>query len=153
MNIWCLLQEGKPEIVASKFGDRSSYACIAATHNNEFSIGLPAKQGIARNGTLTVVNNFQFLSTELTSEQITEAISKSCLCKVNRNKSNIEYELSKGDEIYTKISPFDVAVHLLKNTYGMCSFFSFIRSQNKLPINGIHLQKMQLMQLLKQNQF
>lgn len=72
------------------------------------------------------MNNFQFLSTDLTSEQITEAISISCLCKVNRNQSNIEYELSKGDEIFTKISPFDVAVHLLKNTYGKNSFYSGI---------------------------
>lgn len=106
------------EIVASKFGDRSSHACIAFTQNKEFCVGLPAKQGIARNGTLTVVNNFQFLNTDLTSEQIDVAISKSCLCKVNSANSIIEYELSKGDvDICSKISPFEVAVHLMKNTY------------------------------------
>lgn len=104
--------------MASKFGDRSSYACIAATNDSEFCVGLPAKQGIARNGTLTVVNNFQFLNVDLTTEQIDEAISKSCLCKVNNSGTSIEYELSKGDEDATKCTPFDVAVHLLKNTYG-----------------------------------
>lgn len=105
--------------MASKFGDRSSHACIAATQNSEFCVGLPAKQGIARNGTLTVVNNFQFLNMDLASEQIDVAISKSCLCKVNNTDSIIEYELSKGDnDICTKISPLDVAIHLLKNTYG-----------------------------------
>lgn len=104
--------------MASKFGDRSSYACIAATQANEFCVGLPAKQGIARNGTLTVVNNFQFLSTDLTPDQMDEAISKSCLCKVNHKDSGIEYELSKGDDINANISPFEVAVHLLKNTHG-----------------------------------
>lgn len=114
-----VLQEGKSEIVASKFGDRSSYACIAATENNEFCVGLPAKQGVARNGTLTVVNNFQFLCTDLTPEQIQEAISNTCLCKVNNTDTIIEYELSKNDDHCTKITPFDVAVHLLKNTYGM----------------------------------
>lgn len=104
--------------MASKFGDRSSYACIAATQSNEFCVGLPAKQGIARNGTLTVVNNFQFLCTDLKPHQIDEAISKTCLCKVNRKDSGIEYELSKGDDINANITPFQVAVHLLKNTYG-----------------------------------
>lgn len=104
--------------MASKFGDRSSHACIAATQTNEFSVGLPAKQGIARNGPLTVVNNFQFLNTNLTSDQIDEAISKSCLCKINRNDSTIKYELIKGDDVYAEISPFEVAVQLLKNTYG-----------------------------------
>lgn len=104
--------------MASKFGDRSSHACIAATQNNDFCVGLPAKQGVARNGTVTIVNNFQFLNADLLPEQIDVAISKSCLCKVNKTDSNIEYELIKGDDICTKISPFDVAVHLLKNTYG-----------------------------------
>lgn len=118
-------QEGKSEIVASKFGDRSSYACIAATHDNEFCVGLPAKQGIARNGTLTVVNNFQFLCADLTPEQIFDAISKSCLCKVNNNDKTIEYELSKGDDLCTKITPYEVAVHLLKNTYGKVLQFFF----------------------------
>lgn len=117
------LQEEKAEIVASKFGDRSSYACIAATQESEFCVGLPAKQGIARNGTLTVVNNFQFLSADLTPEQIDEAITKSCLCKVHHDPSRIEYELSKGDDITTKITPFEVAVHLLKNTYGKRKVF------------------------------
>lgn len=100
--------------MASKFGDRSSYACIAAAVGNEFSIGLPAKQGIARNESLTVVNNFQFLNVDLTENEIEKAIASSCLCKVNQNPLN--YELTKGDEISTTISPFDVAVHLLKNT-------------------------------------
>lgn len=104
--------------MASKFGDRSSHACIAVTQNEEFCVGLPAKQGIARNGTLTVVNNFQFLNTDLSPEQIDVAITKSCLCKVNNDNSIIEYELSKGDDDITKISPFEVAVHLMKNTYG-----------------------------------
>lgn len=113
------MQEGKSEIVASKFGDRFAYACIAATHDNEFCVGLPAKQGIARNNTVTVVNNFQFLNNDLTLDQINDAISKSCLCKVNKCETNIEYELFKGDDIPTKISPIDVASHLLKNTYGM----------------------------------
>lgn len=118
VNVNCFLQEGKSEIVASKFGDRSSYACIAATASNEFSVGLPAKQGIARNESLTVVNNFQFLNTDLTDEQIDAAVSlRSCSCKVNKNP--LQYELSKGDDISTNISPFDVAVHLLKNTYGL----------------------------------
>lgn len=113
------VQEEKSEIVASKFGDRSSYACIAATNETEFSIGLPAKQGIARNGTLTVVNNFQFLNADLTSEQTETAISKSCLCKVNRKENDeLEYELSKGDDVLTKITPFQVAVNLLENSYG-----------------------------------
>lgn len=111
------LQEETSEIVASKFGDRSAYACIAATNDTEFSVGLPAKQGIARNGGLTVVNNFQFLSADLTPEEIQNSISKSCSCKVNVDGKNIEYELSK-DDICTKISPHDVAVHLLKNTHG-----------------------------------
>lgn len=113
------MQDGVSEIVASKFGDRSSHACIAATQNNEFCVGLPAKQGIARNGTVTVVNNFQFLNTDLSSEQIEVAISKSCLCKVNHSDVNVEYELSKGDDTCTNISPIEVAVHLLTNTYGM----------------------------------
>lgn len=120
------LKEGKSEIVASKFGDRSSYACIAATNENEFSIGLPAKQGIARNNTLTVVNNFQFLNVDLTAEQIDEAISKSCLCKVNHNETSIEYELCKNDEFSTKCSPFDVAVHLLKNNYENATYAAAI---------------------------
>lgn len=111
------LQEGKSEIVASKFGDRSSYACIAATASDEFSVGLPAKQGIARNESLTVVNNFQFLNIDLTDEEIDLAVSsRSCSCKVNKNP--LQYELSKGDDISTDISPFGVAVHLLKNIYG-----------------------------------
>lgn len=79
---------------------------------------MPAKQGIARNGTSTVVNNFQFLCLDLTPNQIDEAISKTILCKVNRKNNGIEYELNKGDDINANISPFEVAVHLLKNTYG-----------------------------------
>lgn len=104
--------------MASKFGDRSSYACIAATGSEEFCVGLPAKQGLARNGTLTVVNNFQFLNKDLTPEQIDQAASKTCLCKVNRNDAQVEFELSKGDDISTKITPFAVAVQLLKNSAG-----------------------------------
>lgn len=113
-----IFQEDKAEIVASKFGDRSSYACIAATSSDEFCVGLPAKQGIARNGTLTVVNNFQFLNKDLTTEQIDQAISKTCLCKAIQNDGTFEFELVKGDDISTKISPFNVAVHLLKNSFG-----------------------------------
>lgn len=56
---------------------------------------------------------------DLSADQIDVAISKSCLCKVKNNNSIIEYELSKGDDdICSEISPFEVAVHLLKNTYG-----------------------------------
>lgn len=128
------------EIVASKFGDRSSHACIAATPNSDFCVGLPAKQGIARNGTVTIVNNFQFLNTDLQPEQIDVAISKSCLCKVNNNNANIEYELIKGDDICTKISPFDVAVHLLKNTYENATYAaakaeSILEAVIAVPIN------------------
>lgn len=98
---------------------------MAATSNDEFSVGLPAKQGIARNESLTVVNNFQFLNTDLTDEQIDLAVSsRSCSCKVNKNP--LEYELSKGDDISTTITPFDVAVHLLKNTYGTSTFTATI---------------------------
>lgn len=107
-------QDGKSEIVASKFGDRSSYACIAAASNTEYSIGLPAKQGVARNESLTVINNFQFLNVDLSSDELTKAI-KSSLCKVNENP--LQYELCKGDNISTKITPLEVAVNLLKNSY------------------------------------
>lgn len=110
--------------MASKFGDRSSYACIAATASNEFSVGLPAKQGIARNEALTVINNFQFLNTDLTEQQIDLAVSsRSCSCKLN--KSPLQYELSKDEDISTTITPFDVAVHLLKNSYGKFGRFYF----------------------------
>lgn len=112
------VQEEKPEIVASKFGDRSSYACIAATNATEFCVGLPAKQGIARNGTLTVVNNFQFLNADLTDEQIEQAISKTVFCKVNHSGKSIEYELNKSDEFTRNITPHEVAVQLFKNSYG-----------------------------------
>lgn len=79
---------------------------------------------------MTVVNNFQFLNVDLTTEQIDEAISKSCLCKVNHNdETSIEYELTKSDEISTKCTPFDVAVHLLKNNYGECENLHFQKSE------------------------
>lgn len=89
----------------------------------EFCVGLPAKQGLARNGTLTVVNNFQFLNKDLTPEQIDLAASKTCLCKLNYVDANVEFELGKGDEITTKITPFEVAVKLLKNSAGKIDLY------------------------------
>lgn len=109
--------------MASKFGDRSSYACIAATNDTEFSVGLPAKQGIARNGTHTVVNNFQFLNLDASVEQI-EAAIRTCFCKVNHSDKTIEYELTKNDEFTRTITPYEIAVQLLKNSYGECPAYS-----------------------------
>lgn len=108
--------------MASKFGDRSSYACLAATNETEYCIGLPAKQGIARNGAQTVVNNFQFLNADLSSEQIDTA-KKTCFCKINHSDESVEYELSRNDEFTRKITPYEVAVQLLKNSYGKLKFF------------------------------
>lgn len=51
-----------------------------------------------------------------------EHISKLCLCKVNHTDLNSEYELTKGDDICTNISPFDVTVDLLTNTYGNATY-------------------------------
>lgn len=59
--------------MASKFGDRSSYAVIAAAENDEILIGLPAKQGLVRQSPLTIVNNFQFLNEDLTADEFVEA--------------------------------------------------------------------------------
>lgn len=67
------LQDNNPEIVASKFGDRSSYAVVAAAENDEIVIGLPAKQGLVRQSPLTIVNNLQFLNDDLTADEFTEA--------------------------------------------------------------------------------
>lgn len=111
-----IIQDGKVEIVASKFGDRVSHACLAAVDDVEFNIGLPAKQGIARNESLTVVNNFQFLNEDLTEDEIQEAAKKSSVCRVNANP--LEYNLEKGDEVALKMTPYQVAVKLLKNCYG-----------------------------------
>lgn len=115
--------------MASKFGDRSSYACIAATNETEYCIGLPAKQSIARNGAQTVVNNFQFLNADLTSEQIDSA-KKTCFCKINHSDKSVEYELSRNDELIRKITPYEVAVQLLKNSYGKLGVF-FSKKSNK----------------------
>lgn len=68
-----LFQDNNSEIVASKFGDRSSYAVVAAAENDEIVIGLPAKQGLVRQSPLTIVNNFQFLNEDLTADDIIEA--------------------------------------------------------------------------------
>ena len=113
------VQEEKIEIVASKFGDRSSYACLAAAADNEFVIGLPAKQGIARNESLTVVNNFQFLNEDLTGNELATAISQTCLCKLNTKP--LEYHLEKGDDISATITPYEVAVKFLQNAHGKSS--------------------------------
>lgn len=59
--------------MASKFGDRSSYAVVAAAENDELVIGLPAKQGLVRQSPVTIVNNFQFLNEDLTSDEFSEA--------------------------------------------------------------------------------
>lgn len=61
------------DIVASKFGDRCSYAVVSVADDTELVIGLPAKQGLVRNGTSSVVNNFQFLNEDLTAEEFKEA--------------------------------------------------------------------------------
>lgn len=83
---------------------------------------MPAKQGVARNGPLTVVNNFQFLNVDLTPDEIDAAISSSCLCKVDKKEnSSVEFVLVKDDEVLSTISSHDVAVHLLKNTHGIKS--------------------------------
>lgn len=65
-------QEGKIDIVASKFGDRISYAVVSAADEDELIVGLPAKQGLVRNGPASVVNNFQFLNENLTDEEFEE---------------------------------------------------------------------------------
>lgn len=62
-----------------------------------------------------MINNFQFLNVDLASAELSKAISSSCLCKVNLDP--LKYELSKGDDISASISPQEVAVNLLKNTY------------------------------------
>lgn len=104
------------EIVASKFGDRVSHACLAAVDDKEFNIGLPAKQGIARNESLTVINNFQFLNEDLTENEIVAAAKVSSVCVVNANP--LEYHLEKGDDVSLKLTPYQVAVTLLTNCYG-----------------------------------
>lgn len=104
------------EIVASKFGDRVSHACLAAVDDIEFNIGLPAKQGIARNESLTVINNFQFLNEDLTENEIAAAAKASSLCKVNPNP--LEYHLVKSEDVSLKLTPYQVAVKLLTNCYG-----------------------------------
>lgn len=110
-------QEEKVEIVASKFGDRVSHACLAAVDHEEYNIGLPAKQGIARNESLTVVNNFQFLNEDLAENEIQEAAKVTSLCKLNTKP--LEYHLEKGDDVSVKLTPYQVAVKLLTNCYGM----------------------------------
>lgn len=104
------------EIVASKFGDRVSHACLAAVDDTEFNIGLPAKQGIARNESLTVINNFQFLNEDLTENEIAAAAKASSLCQVNANP--LEYNLEKGEDVSLTLTPYQVAVKLLTNCYG-----------------------------------
>lgn len=104
------------EIVASKFGDRVSHACLAAVNNEEFNIGLPAKQGIARNESLTVVNNFQFLNEDLAESEIKSVAKATSLCQLNTKP--LEYHLEKGDDVSLKLTPYQVAVKLLTNCYG-----------------------------------
>lgn len=105
------------EIVASKFGDRVAHACLAAVDREEYNIGLPAKQGIARNESLTVVNNFQYLNEDLAENEILEAAKTTSLCKLNTNP--LEYHLEKDDDVSVKLTPYQVAVKLLTNCYGM----------------------------------
>lgn len=73
MTLTNALQDNNTEIVASKFGDRSSYAVVAAAENDEIVIGLPAKQGLVRQSPLTIVNNFQFLNEDLAADDLIEA--------------------------------------------------------------------------------
>lgn len=115
------------EIVASKFGDRVAHACLAAVNNEEFNIGLPAKQGIARNESLTVVNNFQFLNQDLTENEIEAAAKVSSVCQVNANP--LEYHLEKGDDVSMTLTPYQVAVKLLTNCYG--------KFEHKIPMKLI----------------
>lgn len=102
--------------MASKFGDRVSHACLAAVNNEEFNIGLPAKQGIARNESLTVVNNFQFLNEDLSDSEIEAAAKVTSVCQVNTNP--LEYQLEKGDDVSLRLTPYEVAIKLLTNCYG-----------------------------------
>ncbi|XP_037024622.1 heat shock 70 kDa protein 14-A [Bradysia coprophila] len=108
-----ILKDNNTEIVASKFGDRSSYAVVAAAADEEIVIGLPAKQGLVRQSPLTIVNNFQFLNDDLTAADIIEA-KKQCVCEITDNP--IAYNLHK-DDIERTLTPFDVAVTLLTNLY------------------------------------
>ncbi|KAJ6636726.1 Heat shock 70 kDa protein 14-B [Pseudolycoriella hygida] len=108
-----ILKDNKADIVASKFGDRSSYAVVAAAENDELVIGLPAKQGLVRQSPLTIVNNFQFLNEDLTSDEFIEA-KKECVCEISNDP--ITYTLRK-EEIERTLTPFEVAVVLLTNLY------------------------------------
>lgn len=76
---------------------------------------MPAKQGLVRNGTSTVVNNLQFLDEDLSQEDFLNA-TNNCVCSVT-NDPKIEYHLTK-DDIERKLTPYEVAVRLLSNLYG-----------------------------------
>lgn len=60
------MQEGNIEVIANELGDRVTPAVLSPVNEDEYAVGLPAKLGLPRNSTNTIVNNLQFLNVDIT---------------------------------------------------------------------------------------
>lgn len=79
-------------------GDRVTPAVLSPVNEDEYAVGLPAKLGLPRNSTNTIVNNLQFLNVDISESDYAFA-TKSIYCPITCEKP-VCYDLTKDD--YTK---------------------------------------------------
>lgn len=92
------VRDENQSILVNETGDRFT-PTIIAVNDTEFSIGLPAKQNMIRNGQNTILYSKHFLCNDLT--KVSESIKKKnqCEVKVNEN-SEVVFSVEKEGEPY-----------------------------------------------------
>ncbi|XP_069703029.1 heat shock 70 kDa protein 14-like [Periplaneta americana] len=121
-----LYKDGKIEVIANDSGNRVTPA-VVAFNETETIVGLAAKSGIARNGSVTVIHNKKLLNEHIDDAEL-EEVMKSSACKV-KNEGGIKYEVKRGEKL-CYFTPEDVATHIFTKMFDIAN--SALRSEDEL---------------------
>ncbi|XP_039963545.1 heat shock 70 kDa protein 14 [Bactrocera neohumeralis] len=113
--------DGKPEVIANKQGDRNSQACLLWGGDEEIECGLTAKQKMATRPKQAVANSFQLLMPQELDEERLKTAIKELPCDYDALSHTFQLKCQiqddKSDEMKENIrelTPFDVQVKLFR---------------------------------------
>jgi molecular chaperone DnaK (HSP70) len=134
---YLLFQEGKADVVANDAGDRVTPSMVSFSSEEIVSIkqfhsqvngiiifipfqsvGLPAKQGLFRNTSNTVVQCKEFLIwNKDEEEELLPKLQALSVCPVIVKNGKLFYEVEMNEKT-KQISPEEVLIHIYRKLYG-----------------------------------